>query len=132
MPSILSGKDVVIAAETGSGKTYGYLVPLIDKFYGARHDADNDLEKATVSSRTFSIVLCPNVLLCEQVVRMANDLSGGDGRPLLRVAAVCGRQGWPVNEPDVIVSTPVALLNSIDPKKTSSFRFHSCCKVCGF
>ncbi|XP_040944888.1 DEAD-box ATP-dependent RNA helicase 22 isoform X3 [Gossypium hirsutum] len=26
-------------------------------------------------------------------------------------------QGWPVNEPDVIVSTPVALLNSIDPKK---------------
>ncbi|KAG8498471.1 hypothetical protein CXB51_005025 [Gossypium anomalum] len=117
MPSILSGKDVVIAAETGSGKTYGYLVPLIDKLYGARHDADNDLEKATVSSRTFSIVLCPNVLLCEQVVRMANDLSGDDGRPLLRVAAVCGRQGWPVNEPDVIVSTPVALLNSIDPKK---------------
>ncbi|TYH84624.1 hypothetical protein ES332_D02G209600v1 [Gossypium tomentosum] len=117
MPSILSGKDVVIAAETGSGKTYGYLVPLIDKLYGARHDADNDLEKATVSSRTFSIVLCPNVLLCEQVVRMANDLSGNDGRPLLRVAAVCGRQGWPVNEPDVIVSTPVALLNSIDPKK---------------
>ncbi|XP_012479438.1 DEAD-box ATP-dependent RNA helicase 22 isoform X2 [Gossypium raimondii] len=117
MPSILSGKDVVIAAETGSGKTYGYLVPLIDKLYGAGHDADNDLEKATVSSRTFSIVLCPNVLLCEQVVRMANDLSGDDGRPLLRVAAVCGRQGWPVNEPDVIVSTPVALLNSIDPKK---------------
>ncbi|KAK5838658.1 DEAD-box ATP-dependent RNA helicase 22 isoform X2 [Gossypium arboreum] len=117
MPSILSGKDVVIAAETGSGKTYGYLVPLIDKLYGARHDADNDLEKATVSSRTFSIVLCPNVLLCEQVVRMANDLSGDDGRPILRVAAVCGRQGWPVNEPDVIVSTPVALLNSIDPKK---------------
>ncbi|KAH1098362.1 hypothetical protein J1N35_015283 [Gossypium stocksii] len=116
MPSILSGKDVVIAAETGSGKTYGYLVPLIDKLYGARHDADNDLEKATVSSRTFSIVLCPNVLLCEQVVRMATDLSGDDGRPLLRVAAVCGRQGWPVNEPDVIVSTPVALLNSIDPK----------------
>ncbi|TYJ43508.1 hypothetical protein E1A91_A03G157900v1 [Gossypium mustelinum] len=117
MPSILSGKDVVIAAETGSGKTYGYLVPLIDKLYGARHDADNDLEKATVSSRTFSIVLCPNVLLCEQVVRMANDLSGDDGRPILRVAAVCGRQGWLVNEPDVIVSTPVALLNSIDPKK---------------
>ncbi|KAG4208591.1 hypothetical protein ERO13_A03G142600v2 [Gossypium hirsutum] len=117
MPSILSGKDVVIAAETGSGKTYGYLVPLIDKLYGARHDADNDLEKATVSSRTFSIVLCPNVLLCEQVVRMANDLSDDDGRPILRVAAVCGRQGWLVNEPDVIVSTPVALLNSIDPKK---------------
>ncbi|KAE8716524.1 DEAD-box ATP-dependent RNA helicase 22 [Hibiscus syriacus] len=117
MLSILSGKDVVIAAETGSGKTYGYLVPLIDKLCSAQHDGDNDSEKPTASSRSFSVVLCPNVLLCEQVVRMANDLSGDDGKPLLRVAAVCGRQGWPVNEPDIIVSTPVALLNNIDPKK---------------
>ncbi|KAK8971861.1 hypothetical protein V6N11_075686 [Hibiscus sabdariffa] len=116
MPSILSGKDVVLAAETGSGKTYGYLVPLIDKLCSARHNGDNASEKPTSSSGSFSVVLCPNVLLCEQVVRMANDLSGGDGKPLLRVAAVCGRQGWPVNEPDIIVSTPVALLNNIDPK----------------
>ncbi|KAE8672949.1 DEAD-box ATP-dependent RNA helicase 22 [Hibiscus syriacus] len=117
MPSILSGKVVVIAAETGSGKTYGYLVPLIDKLCSARHDGDNDSDKPTAYSRSLSVVLCPNVLLCEQVARMANDLSGDDGKPLLRVAVVCGRQGWPVNEPDVIVSTPVALLNNIDPKK---------------
>ncbi|KAE8688302.1 DEAD-box ATP-dependent RNA helicase 22 [Hibiscus syriacus] len=117
MPSILSGKDVVIAAETGSGKTYGYLVPLIDKLCSAQHDGDNDSDKPTAPSRSLSVVLCPNVLLCEQVVRMANDLSGDDGKPLLRVAVVCGRQGWPVNEPDVIVSTPVALLNNIDLKK---------------
>ncbi|XVF44081.1 hypothetical protein PTKIN_Ptkin02bG0091700 [Pterospermum kingtungense] len=117
VPSILSGKDVVIAAETGSGKTHGYLVPLIDKLCSAQHDGDNNSEKASVSSRMFSVVLCPNVLLCEQVVRMANGLCGNNGEPLLRVAAVCGRQGWPVNEPDIIVSTPVALLNNIDPKK---------------
>ncbi|XWS63622.1 hypothetical protein CRYUN_Cryun06bG0116200 [Craigia yunnanensis] len=123
VPSILSGKDVVIAAETGSGKTHGYLVPLIDKLCSARHDGDVDSEEASASSRSFSVVLCPNVLLCEQVVRMANGLSGNNGEPLLRVAAVCGRQGWPVNEPDIIVSTPVALLNNIDPKKNHHLDF---------
>lgn len=92
MPSILSGKDVVIAAETGSGKTHSYLVPLIDKLCSAQHDGDNNSEQASASSRMFSVVLCPNVLLCEQVVRMANGLCGNNGEPLLRVAAVCGRQ----------------------------------------
>ncbi|CAA2955253.1 DEAD-box ATP-dependent RNA helicase 22 [Olea europaea subsp. europaea] len=29
IPSILSGSDVVVAAETGGGKTHGYLIPLI-------------------------------------------------------------------------------------------------------
>lgn len=32
-------------------------------------------------------------------------------------------QGWPVNEPDIIVSTPVALLNNIDPKKIHGLNF---------
>lgn len=42
--------------------------------------------------RKMSVVLCPNVMLCEQVVQMANCLLGDSGRPLVRVAAVCGGQ----------------------------------------
>ncbi|XP_030449572.1 DEAD-box ATP-dependent RNA helicase 22 [Syzygium oleosum] len=113
VPSILSGKDVIIAAETGSGKTHSYLVPLIDRLCDA-HDVGAG-EESILHSKTL-LVLCPNVMLCEQVVRMASDLFGEDGEPLLRVAAVCGRNGWPVNKQDIIVSTPAALLNNIDHK----------------
>ncbi|KAL5761981.1 hypothetical protein ACOSP7_018245 [Xanthoceras sorbifolium] len=121
---ILSGKDVVIAAETGSGKTHSYLVPLIDKLCGAPDSSDNtNSERALISRDGLSLVLCPNVLLCEQVARMANGLSGDDGEPLLRAAAICGRQGWPVDKPDIIVSTPAALLNNIDPKKNRRLDF---------
>ncbi|KAJ4959723.1 hypothetical protein NE237_019633 [Protea cynaroides] len=121
IPCVFSGKDVVVAAETGSGKTYGYLVPLMDKLcstFGSARDGDSD----QMSSQTqgLSLVLCPNVMLCEQVVRMANSLRDDNGELLLRVASVCGRQLWPVAQPHILVSTPASLLNylyAIDHEK---------------
>lgn len=118
IPPILHGNDVVVAAETGSGKTHGYLVPLFHKLCTSTDDSLDTDEKLNRPHK--SLVLCPNVMLCEQVVRMANCICNDNGEPLLRVAAVCGRQGWPINEPNIIVSTPAALLNylhAIDPER---------------
>lgn len=127
IPYILSGNDVVVAAETGSGKTHGYLVPLIDKLCGTPNDSvDASTDQESRHLHQLCLVLCPNVMLCEQVVQMANCLCGDNGEPLLRVVAVCGRQGWPVNEPDIIVSTPAAFLNNlnaIDPEKQRRSNF---------
>nr|AKF43359.1 DEA(D/H)-box RNA helicase family protein [Geranium phaeum] len=123
IPSILSGKDVVIAAETGSGKTHGYLVPLIDKLSQA-HDSGNAVsDESSNPPRRIFLVLCPNIMLCEQVVRMANSLRDSSGQPLLTVTTVGGQQGWPVKEPDVMVSTPAALLNNIEPEKYRRLEF---------
>lgn len=121
IPCILVGNDVVVAAETGSGKTHGYLVPLFHKPCTTTNaSVDTLLDEKVNQPRHMSLVLCPNVMLCEQVVRMANSICNDNGEPLLRVAAVCGRQGWPVNETNIIVSTPAALLNylhAIDPER---------------
>ena len=93
IPCILSGNDVVIAAETGSGKTHGYLVPLMNKLCTIPDNSVNSTAESVLSlPHRLSLVLCPNVMLCEQVVRMANCLSDDNGEPFLRVAAVCGRQ----------------------------------------
>lgn len=94
IPSILSGRDSIIAAETGSGKTHSYLVPLINKLSDARGHSGGDSasDQGFTPPHGVSLVLCPNVLLCEQVVRMANGLCDDNGEPLLKVAAVCGRQ----------------------------------------
>nr|AKF43366.1 DEA(D/H)-box RNA helicase family protein [Pelargonium cotyledonis] len=124
VPSILSGKDVVIAAETGSGKTHGYLVPLIDKLCHANDDSGNASSgKEVTPPRKIFLVLCPNIMLCEQVARMANSLRNDTGEPLLGVATVGGQQGWPVKRPDIIVSTPAALLNNINPEKQRRLEF---------
>ncbi|KAF7809249.1 DEAD-box ATP-dependent RNA helicase 22 [Senna tora] len=124
IPSVLSGKDVVIAAETGSGKTHSYLVPLIDKLRGAHHNSEKTAHSQEESlPHEVLLILCPNVQLCEQVVRMANSLHRDNSEPIVSVAAICGRQGWPTREPDVIVTTPVALLNYVDQNRRRRLEF---------
>jgi len=93
VPSVLSGKDVVIAAETGSGKTYSYLVPLIDKLRGPQEHSLHAVSDQEVNSiQKVLLILCPNVQLCEQVVRMASSLCRDDGEAIVSVAAICGKQ----------------------------------------
>lgn len=83
----------MVAAETGSGKTHAYLVPLFHKLCTTTDDSVDTLSDEKLNRpRHISLVLCPNVMLCEQVVRMANCICNDNGEPLLRVAAVCGRQ----------------------------------------
>ncbi|KAK9707344.1 hypothetical protein RND81_07G190900 [Saponaria officinalis] len=127
IPSILSGKDTVVAAETGSGKTHGYLVPLLDKLLCAVDNSDNEApNRGKRFSSQLSLILCPNVMLCEQVVRMANCLCNDNGEPLFVAAALCGKQGWPHKRPDIIVSTPVALLNylyAVDRERNRQLNF---------
>ena len=83
---------MVVAAETGSGKTHGYLAPIIHQLTNTNTALDSEAEERRMPLKTISLVLCPNVILCEQVVRMVNGLLGEDGHPLLRVEAVCGSQ----------------------------------------
>lgn len=106
VPAILSPGDVVVAAETGSGKTHTYLAPLVQKLYAGRGHFE-DLGFG------LGLVLCPNALLCHQVVDMANALRGENGSPLVRVEVLTGGQGWPTHLPDVVVATPAALMNNL-------------------
>ncbi|XP_070671265.1 DEAD-box ATP-dependent RNA helicase 22-like isoform X2 [Malus domestica] len=104
IPSVLSGKDVVVAAETGSGKTHSFLVPLIDKLCNEHHEFANvaSSDQGMSQPRQVSLVLCPNVTLADQVVRMANGLCGENGEPLLSVVSLCGRQVF--DEADMLLS----------------------------
>ncbi|GMH20706.1 hypothetical protein Nepgr_022547 [Nepenthes gracilis] len=100
-----SGNDTVVAAETGSGETHGYVVPVLDKLFHAHTSLENAASGEHKSHlHWLALILCPNVMLCEQVACMTNRVSGDDGEPLLKAAALCGKQvGWSVKRPDVVV-----------------------------
>jgi len=127
IPHVLTTNDVIVAAETGSGKTHGYLVPLIENLCSKSSNTEDDNSQGTApGAHDIVLVLCPNVMLCEQVVRMANSLLDESGEPLKSAAAVCGPKGWPAVHPDILVATPAALLNYLfdyDPEKRRRERF---------
>jgi superfamily II DNA/RNA helicase len=68
IPSILEGRDVVLAAETGSGKTLAYLAPIANRLLSVR-DQDSDRLEQGIGA----IVLCPNMALCQQVASVAQE-----------------------------------------------------------
>lgn len=59
IPLILDGKDVLVRARTGSGKTAAFSVPVIQKIL-------NSKETAT-EQKTTSLILAPSKELCLQV-----------------------------------------------------------------
>ncbi|QDZ20833.1 DEAD-box ATP-dependent RNA helicase [Chloropicon primus] len=69
VPKVVAGGDVVVAAETGSGKTIAYLAPILDKLSRLLESRGGDTAVA--------LVLCPNVQLCKQVSGVAKELLGG-------------------------------------------------------
>ena len=137
MPAILSGRDVVLAAETGSGKTLAYLAPLVSLALRSRQaaaaSAEAEAEAPAAEEEaggngwpqqaprlrrrhaTAALVLCPNAALCEQVVAAAAALRDpASGAPLAAAAFVSGQAPPPQSLPDIVVSTPGALLSLVD------------------
>ncbi len=55
IPKILDGKDLIACAQTGTGKTAAYLIPLLDRISHANHD------------HTSTLVLVPTRELAKQI-----------------------------------------------------------------
>jgi superfamily II DNA/RNA helicase len=76
--AIAEGGDITIGAETGSGKTFAYLWPIIDDILQRKQKNEfvgYDYARA--------IILVPNKELVNQVVRMAVELCGGQDKALV-------------------------------------------------
>ena len=71
--AIDSGRDVIIGAETGSGKTLSYLVPIIDEIL-KKCEGMSPEDAGLTRSYPTAIVVVPNKELCKQVHSMANEI----------------------------------------------------------
>lgn len=65
--------------------------------------------------RAAALVLCPNVPLCEQAASVARAAlaDAATGRPLASVAVVASQSPPPLTLPDIVITTPGALLSVI-------------------
>jgi len=108
IPLVARGGDVVIAAETGSGKTLTYLAPVFSNLLNQA-----DAAGGYTAGRLGALIMCPNATLCEQVTRVANSLVGEDGKPLLRTTMLTPDTALPNTLPDIVVATPARAVEDV-------------------
>jgi len=105
IPPVLEGKDVIGLAQTGTGKTAAFALPIIELMAHKEEMA--------------ALVLAPTRELAQQLTRMFEELGRSSG---IRVATVVG--GIPLKEdwralaswPNVLVATPGRLIDHIESK----------------
>ena len=106
----LAGRDVIGAAQTGTGKTAAFLIPVIERLRSARRDG------ATGSA----LVLAPTRELAEQIHGWTRRL-GAELRAALVVGGVAYGPQYTglANRPALIIATPGRLVDHLDRGTTS-------------
>jgi ATP-dependent RNA helicase RhlE len=106
IPSVLSGRDVIGLAQTGTGKTAAFVLPLLQR-----------LGQRPAGGGVRALVIAPTRELAEQVHSAIVELSAGSG---LRSATVYGGVGMEPQERalrtgvDIVVACPGRLLDHMD------------------
>ncbi|XP_076012428.1 putative ATP-dependent RNA helicase DDX28 [Genypterus blacodes] len=113
IPKVLKGHNILCAAETGSGKTLGYLLPIVDRLQA---DAEAQISAET-TTKIRTVILVPSRELADQVVAVARPLcapfhiqtrSVGGGRGVGHIKMIFKR-----GPPDILVATPGALVKAL-------------------
>ena len=112
IPAALTGRDIFGSAETGTGKTAAYLLPILQRFLAAPARTQN----------VRALVLVPTRELALQVAEHAVQLSAHTG---LRSIAVFGGMGLVGQEKDlrrgvdIVIATPGRLLDHVARRNIS-------------
>jgi ATP-dependent RNA helicase RhlE len=107
----LAGRDVIGAAQTGTGKTAAFMIPIVERLRAARADAA--AKRGDV--RGTAVVLAPTRELAEQIHGWAGRLGTG-----LKTALVVG--GLPYGpqigalraKPAIVIATPGRLVDHLE------------------
>lgn len=110
IPAVLAGNDVLAIAQTGSGKTTAFVLPLLHRWLAAERETPR---------RIHTLILVPTRELAAQVREVVHDLSKHLSERIKVVSAVGGVSINPQmmalrGGADFVVATPGRLLDLID------------------
>lgn len=99
IPLAIQGKDLLVSAETGSGKTFAFLLPMLQRF----------LEQPAPNRGTRALILVPTRELAEQVTQSCIKLAAFTH---IKTLTICGGSGFKEQaaklrkNPEIVVGTP--------------------------
>lgn len=103
----LSGKDLMISAVTGSGKTYAFLLPILQRF----------IDTPAPRSATRALILVPTRELAEQVSKSCDQLAAFTQIKSISVFGGIGFKEQAAKlrkNPEILVATPGRLIEHLE------------------
>ena len=133
--AVTSGRDLLVRARTGSGKTVAYCVPVLHKILARKALADerggiddeDEADERGGGAAVRGVILVPTRELCNQVAQVLNDLtyycadvvrtvvlsSSGKKGSKKRDAATLQQEALLRDRPDIVVATPAGLVANV-------------------
>lgn len=106
IPQILEGKNIVFQSETGTGKTFAYLLPLINKL-----EADADASKIRL------LIIAPTFELASQINAAAKSITSRKTALLIGGAPLKRQIELLKEKPQIICGTAARIIELIKLKK---------------
>ncbi|WP_417581714.1 DEAD/DEAH box helicase [Nitrincola sp.] len=103
----LSGKDLMISAVTGSGKTFAFLLPMLQRF----------IDTPSPKTATRALILVPTRELAEQVAKSCGQLAAFTQ---IKSLSIYGGEGFKEQaaklrkNPEILVATPGRLIEHLE------------------
>ncbi|XP_046750017.1 probable ATP-dependent RNA helicase DDX56 [Diprion similis] len=120
IPLLLDGKDVLVRARTGSGKTAAFAIPIIQKILSGK--------QTPIRQEIKALILAPSKELCKQIHQVVSDLTIKCSREVKSVdisspLELNAQKPLLAEKPDIVIATPGRLLqhlkaNNLNVKKT--------------
>lgn len=112
IPLLLEGKDVLLRAKTGSGKTAAFVIPAIQKILKQKKEA------MATEQLISTLVLAPSKELCQQIKGVFDELTikcQRDVRTIDLTSTVnpSAMKHMLAERPDAIISTPAKILQQL-------------------
>ena len=110
IPVILAKKDVIACAQTGTGKTAAFILPLLHNLQSLPHEAD----------KVNAIIMAPTRELAQQIDQQMEGFSYFTSFSSVAVYGGNDAQAWDVQRKglskgaDVVIATPGRLLSHIN------------------
>ncbi|KXT29437.1 DEAD/DEAH box helicase family protein [Candidatus Phytoplasma oryzae] len=108
IPEMINGNDIIAQSQTGTGKTFSFSIPIIEKI-------NPKIEK------TQSLILCPTRELSMQVFDEIKKLLKFYKE--IRIALICGGESYTKQfqilekKPHIIIATPGRIIDLLEKKK---------------
>lgn len=110
---MIEGKDILIRARTGSGKTAAFTIPLIQKILSNKRIRRQQEIKG--------LIIAPSKELCKQIhdviisltIKCSREVKAVDISPQIDLSA---QKPLLAEKPDIIISTPSRLLQHLKAK----------------